>query len=148
MENRCYILIGEELNWTVAFENQVWGFKENSKGSWNTTKPGDLLAFYVTRPIQKIIGFGVVKGKFIDNKILWNDEKCYKRSLWNYKISFDPFYNCKNWDRGITLPHGYLLQVSRKVIPKDFFFELVTKADFKWHTKIFQKMNSGKKIQT
>ena len=144
MENRCYILVGEKQNWEVGLENQVWGFKKSAIGSWNTTQPKEFVAFYVTKPIQKIIGFGVVKEKFVDEKFLWNDEKLFRRSLWPYKLSIEPFYVCKNWERGISLPHDYFLQVSRRVVPKDFFFDLVKNADSKWRTKIFAKMNNGK----
>ena len=61
--NKYYILVGDEENWKISIKNKIWGFSERNKGSWNKTKPGEYLAFYVTSPIKKIIGFGIVKGK-------------------------------------------------------------------------------------
>jgi len=137
---RFYILIGEEQNWKISIQKRIWGFKENSKGSWRTTQINDLVVFYVTKPIQKIIGFGIVKNKYSDDKITWDDENFHKRSLWKFKISFDIFHVCKDWQKGISLPKGIFLQVSRKVIEEDLFFDLVKKADSKWHTKILKKL--------
>lgn len=88
LSTRTYLLIGSKENWEVSLDRQLWGFTEQSKGSWNTTKTGDLLAFYVTTPVKKIIGFGKVIDKMISDDIIWNDEKRFKRSLWKYKISF------------------------------------------------------------
>ena len=54
-KNRCYLLIGEEENWITSLKENVWGFQKHSQGLWNTTQPNDLIAFYVTKPLQKII---------------------------------------------------------------------------------------------
>jgi len=74
-ELRYYLLVGDEENWEISIKEKIWGFTDNSKGMWNTTKKGEFLAFYVTSPVKKIIGFGKVSEKFIDDKLLWNDEK-------------------------------------------------------------------------
>lgn len=59
-----FVLVGDEKTWHVSFEKKIWGFSEKMRGFWNTTQHGDLLAFYVTKPTKKIIGFGKVKEKF------------------------------------------------------------------------------------
>jgi len=139
-KNRCYILIGDEQNWKIAIQKKIWGFQERSKGLWNTTQIDDFLAFYVTKPFKSIIGFGMVKTKFINDKIIWNDERFHKRALWLYKISFDVLHVCNNWDDGISLPKNTFLQVSRKVIAEKFFLKLVKESDEKWNTNIISKI--------
>ena len=66
MENslQYFILVGDRPNWETAIENKIWGFTENAKGFWNTAEIGDLLAFYSTRPLKKIFGFGKIIAKF------------------------------------------------------------------------------------
>ena len=140
LKNRTYILVGEKQNWKVALEKKIWGFQKKSKGLWNTTKENDLIAFYVTKPLKKIIGFGIVKNKFVDQKLVWNDEKFLNRAIWIYKVSFDIFYVCDKWKNGIFLPKKMFLQTSRRVIDKNFFIELVKLADSKWEMNIYKKI--------
>jgi len=135
-----YILVGDEENWKVSIEKRLWGFTERTKGSWNTTKPNDLLAFYVTKPIKKIIGFGIVTNKSITEDLVWMDEKRFKRSLWKYKIHFNTFYSCNDWKEGINISPTMFLQVSRKVIDKSTFLALVHEADIKWNEKIYKSI--------
>ncbi|MDE1878098.1 MAG: hypothetical protein KGI07_06155 [Thaumarchaeota archaeon] len=133
---RFYILVGEERNWKISLKEGLWGFTERAKGSWNTTQVNDLLAFYVTSPTMKIIGFGKVTNKFASEDLIWHDEKLFKRSLWKYKISFKIFHVCDNWKDGLQLPSSLFLQVSRKVIDQNTYVDLVNNADKIWGTKI------------
>lgn len=140
-KQRYYILVGDKENWEVSIEKKIWGFTERTKGSWNTTKVNEYLAFYVTKPVKKIIGFGKVSKKFINNDLIWKDEKRFKRSIWKYKISFDIIHLCEDWDNGIEVgPELYFLQVSRRVVDNDIFLKLVKKADCEWNTFIHKQM--------
>jgi len=94
---RYYILVGSEENWKVSLEQNLWGFTENSKGSWNTTMTGDVLAFYVTRPLKKVIGFGRVGKKFSSDDLVWNDEKSFNSSIWNYSSGARSARNFENY---------------------------------------------------
>jgi predicted RNA-binding protein len=134
---RYYILVGEKQNWVVSIDNKVWGFSERSKGSWNKILPNELVAFYVTRPIKKIIGFGRIERKFVDKTILWSDDEFFGRTMWPYRISLEILYVTDNWEEnGISVPSDILIQVSRRVISKELFYDLVNKAEIKWHVSI------------
>jgi len=139
-QQRFYILVGDKENWEISIEKKLWGFTKKSKGEWNTTKPNDLVAFYVTSPVKKIIGFGIVTDKLSNEDLVWMDEKRFKRSLWQYKIHFDIFHVCKDWKEGINIPSTIFLQVSRRVIKKDVFLKLVNEADTKWNSTIHSMM--------
>lgn len=141
-KNRCYLLIGEEENWITSLKENVWGFQKHSQGLWNTTQPNDLIAFYVTKPLQKIIGFGIVKEKFVDDRILWKDEKLYARSLWSNKISFEIIFVCRKLNNGIQLPERLFLQTSRKIVSNKFFTDLIINADLKWSSKVFENIKT------
>lgn len=136
---RTYILVGEKPNWEVALEKNVWGFTERSKGLWNKSEIGEFLAFYVTAPTKKIIGFGQITGKFVSEKLLWKDEFRFKRPLWKYRIDFKPFYVVNNWEKGISVPTNLMLCSSRTVIDQKQFFNFVNNADNEWRTNINKK---------
>ena len=142
-ERRYFILVGSQENWKTSMTHNLWGFTETSKGSWNKTNSEDLLAFYAMLPLRRIIGFGRVGKKFVNNELIWNDEKLFKRSLWKYKFEIKPSYVCEDWKDGIELPH-MMLATSRKVIDTETFSNLVKKADSSWDTSLFKEF-FGKK---
>ena len=142
-ETRYFILIGSQENWKTSLTHNLWGFAETSKGSWNKTNPDDLLVFYVMLPVRKIIGFGRVGKKFINDNLVWDEERKSNESIWKYKFEIKPSYVCKDWKDGIELP-PMMLATSRKVIDKDVFAKLVKKADSSWKTSLFKEF-FGKK---
>lgn len=127
-QKRYYILVGDERTWKVAIQNLQWGFSQKNIGLWNTINENEYVAFYVTKPIQKIIGFGKITEKFISKKIIWPDEKFFKRVLWENRIKFEMLSNIKNWDDGIDPPPNTMLNIGRKVIEKEVFEELIKNA--------------------
>ncbi len=139
---RYYILIGDENNWKTAINENIWGFSDKTKGLWNTTQIGEYVAFYVTQPFSKIIGFGKITKKYVDESLVWKDEKDFNRSLWKYRLGFEPIFIQKNWEKGFKLPSDkkWFLQVTRVVTTKDLFLRLVELADTQWKTKIKEKI--------
>lgn len=135
---RYFILVGSQENWQTSLEHNLWGFTQNIIGHWNKTNSGDLLAFYVTSPLKKVIGFGKVGKKFINENLIWNDEKLFGRSLWKYKFEIEPFFVCANWQKGIRLP-PLTLGVSRKLVDKQMFYNLVKEADKTWKSVLVKE---------
>jgi hypothetical protein len=133
---RYYILVGDEDTWKTALSNNIWGFSRNTKGSWNTCSPGDLLAFYVTSPTKKIIGFGRVGKKYEDNNITWKDERFLKRSIWMYRIEIEKIHVINDWSRGLEVDSTIMLNVGRKVIDSNTFRSLLRRADRSWETRL------------
>jgi len=133
---RYYILVADEKTWKVALEKCQWGFSQKNVGLWNTTNDGDFVAFYVTTPIKKIIGFGKVIEKFISEDILWPDEKLFKKSLWMLRLQFKPIHVVKNWKNGVDSPKNMMLNTGRKVIEKNTFDSLASNAEKKWKALI------------
>lgn len=128
---RHFILVGDENTWKTALKHHQWGFSERNVGLWNTTNENDLILFYVTKPTQKIIGFGVVRTKFISDEILWPDEKFFKRPVWKYRIKFQVKYLIKNWENGLSVPTNIMLNIGRKVIEKDVYDKFLKEAEVK-----------------
>ena len=120
-----YILVGDENTWKFSFESNYWGFSIRTKGLWRTLEIGDNLAFYVTKPIGKIIGFGKVVKKFENNELYWSDEKFFKKSLWPFKCQFSVIHKIHPCKTGIDPPKGIMLNQGRKKIPQHTFEKLI-----------------------
>ena len=138
-KSRYYILVADEKTWKVALEKHQWGFSQKNVGLWNTTNNGDLVAFYVTKPIQKIIGFGIIQEKHISDELIWPDEKLFKKLLWGHRLKFNSIYVIENWNYGISVPTEIMLNVGRKVVPKNIFLLLIKNAEKKWKRKIIKQ---------
>ncbi|MEP0826291.1 MAG: hypothetical protein HRF40_12470, partial [Nitrososphaera sp.] len=134
---RFYLLIGNKDAWETSLLYQIWGFSEGTRGLWKSSKVGDYLAFYVTTPIKKIIGFGRIREKYIESSITWPEEKLLKASVWKYRIKFKILFILKNdWHDGIDPPKNMMFNSGRKVVTKDVFDMLLKRADSQWGTNL------------
>lgn len=92
---QCWLIVGTEKNWKVAFENNnIWGLKDfrELKGLWNMLREGDGLLFYVSKPVHGIVGFGNVVTKFRQTIPLWSDEIRKNTVIWPLRFEFDIEY--------------------------------------------------------
>ena len=137
---RFYILVGDRENWETSLEKNIWGFVERSKGLWKKSEINEFLAFYVTKPTKKFIGFGQITEKYIDEELVWPMEKFGSKSIWKYKINFKPFYVVEDIDDGITLKKNLMLISSRTVVSEEIFFELVKEAEQKWNVSLLKEL--------
>ena len=133
---RYYILVGDDLAWKISLTKKVWGFTDKTKGSWNKSNYGDYIAFYVTQPLGKIVGFGKITDKYIDDQLVWHDEILFNKSIWKYKIRYDILYLVDQWDNGINPPLGIMLNTGRKVVDKSLFMKMVDDSENKWNIQI------------
>jgi len=126
--------VGDEETWKVALQNSQWGFTQKNIGLWNTTSINDMVLFYVTKPIQKIIGLGTITEKFVSEEILWPDEKIFKRLLWTHRFRFQINHITENWTDGIPPPPNIMLNIGRKAIEKETYDELIKEGKLIWKT--------------
>ncbi len=131
-----FILVGDRKTWNASLKKQIWGFSEKTKGFWNTANSEDIVAFYVTKPTKKIIGFGKLKKKFIDNTIFWPEEKLSEEIIWKYRIKYSIIHKQDDWSDGIDVPQNIILNQGRKKIEKKDFLLLMKMAENKWNMKI------------
>ncbi len=147
-EIRNYLIIGDETSWKLALEHHLWGFKEKgvSFGSWNTSNVGDNIAFYVTSPTKKIIGFGKITKKIIDKKIIWIDEKIANKPIFSHRLKFEIISLIDDWEKGIPPPKNMMLNSGRKVLSSNIFEMLVKQSEKAWSsfTKIANKQGDLK----
>ena len=85
---KVWICVGTSENWEIALSGNVWGVKERLQSLWKTLQKEDLLLFYAISPIKGIIGVGVVKNKFKQDKPLWPEEIKENKAIWPYRYEF------------------------------------------------------------
>src|SRR5438445_12723700 len=110
---RFYLIIGDQRTMETSIKRSLWGFSEKTVGLWNRTQKNDLVAFYVTSPTKKVIGFGRVIDKSVNSEQIWSDEILFKRSIWKYKIHLEIFHIVKDLAIGISIPKGLMLNTGR-----------------------------------
>lgn len=97
-----WLVVGAIENWKEAFiKGNIWGLKERQKHLWNALREGDVVLFYVTRPVAGIVGFGTVKTKFRQTQPLWSEELAKNEVIWPLRFEFN-VENCLSPDRWET----------------------------------------------
>ncbi|MEM3011460.1 MAG: hypothetical protein QXE76_06580 [Candidatus Bathyarchaeia archaeon] len=93
---KWWLAIGPPEYWQIAFEQgSIWGLKATRRHNahWQSLSEGDYILFYATRPISGIIGYGVIRRKFRQNKPLWPQEVEENRVIWPNRFEFDVKYS-------------------------------------------------------
>jgi hypothetical protein len=85
---KVWILVGNEENWETALQDNIWGTKKNLKNRWDKLEKGDILVFYISRPVSGVVGFGRVETKFKQNKPLWKDEIRANKVIYPFRFEF------------------------------------------------------------
>ncbi len=87
--NPHWILSGSKENFKYALFStpNIWGVYDKWFPQWKALSKGDVLFFYVSDNIKRIIGIGKVGNKFIQHKPLWPDE--LKRNEVLYPLRFE-----------------------------------------------------------
>lgn len=101
---KWWLAVGSPDNWQVAFEQGgIWGLKATPRQEaiWESLSEGDYLLFYATRPVAGVIGYGVVRTKFKQDRPLWPQEVKEGRVIWPYRFEFDVEY-CLPQDKWVT----------------------------------------------
>jgi hypothetical protein len=99
-----WLAVGRPEHWQIAFEyGSIWGLKATSRQTalWERLSQDDYVLFYATSPVSGVIGYGVVRTKFRQDKPLWPREVEENKVIWPYRFEFDVKY-CLPQDRWKT----------------------------------------------
>lgn len=100
--------VGSSKNWETAFNfGNIWGLRLSQKVLWEQIAEKDVIFFYATAPIKRIIGYGKISSKFKQDKPLWPEELRKNRVIWPLRFQFDVIYRFRKeeWQTsGITHP--------------------------------------------
>lgn len=112
-----WLIAGPPKNWETAFkEGNIWGLRqiERMVAQWEKLSQGDHLIFYATKPVSGIIGYGIARTKFKQDKPLWPLEIQEGKVVWPYRFEFDVVY-CLPQDRWIThkIVSSYVMAAAR-----------------------------------
>ena len=137
-EKRSYILVSDEKTWRISLDRQIFGISEKTKGYWKTVNEGEFFAIYVMVPIGKIIGFGKIKRKFVDDELVFPDEIFFQKPILKYRLEIEPIHIIEEWDQGLSVPPGIILNTGRKVVTNEIFQNFIYKARKKWSIELEQ----------
>lgn len=141
--SKWLILCGNRENWDVAIEYKIWGAKPALRRLWSELSSGDIVFFYVTRTIKRIIGVGRVQEK-LDPRIhepkpLWPDGIRENKVIYPYRFKIEPIHICKNpVSEGIDIQG---LRISKqkgmsRIIDREAIDELHRRINLGWNVDI------------
>jgi hypothetical protein len=84
-----WLLSGNKENWEIALNKGIWGLNIKRKSIWNQIKTGDILLFYVTQPLSRIIGYARVVKTFEGKDLIWPDEQKENELKYSLRILFE-----------------------------------------------------------
>ena len=87
---KYWLVVGAVQNWVTAFEHgNIWGLKKKQQHLWDSLSENDGVVFYATQPVGGIIGHGIIRTKFRQNKSLWPEEVRKNEVIWPLRFEFD-----------------------------------------------------------
>jgi predicted RNA-binding protein len=85
-----WLVVGEPKNWETAFiHKDIWGLRPSQFSLWERIQENDKVIFYATTPVKGVIGHGVVRTKFQQDKPLWPEEIEKRKVIWPLRFEFD-----------------------------------------------------------
>ncbi|MGC9070689.1 MAG: hypothetical protein ACP5IO_05200 [Elusimicrobiales bacterium] len=105
--NPCWIISGNEENFDYAIKyNLTWGLQDKWFPQWKAMEKGNIIFFYISGGIKKIIGCGKIENKFLQREPLWPDEIKENRVKYplRFEFSLDYLIEKKEWlTKGIDI---------------------------------------------
>lgn len=138
---KFWVLSGSLENWYRGISDSIWGCREGLKTKWDKLEAGDVLIFYVNRPISGVIGTGIVTSKFKGNSPLWPDEVRDNKIIYPYRFEFgikyvlpEPEWKEKHIDiKGLGVPFQAGLNPFTN---NNAIRELLEISDSQWNTEL------------
>jgi len=142
---RVWVLTGTEENWDKGIGETIWGVVEGLKFHWEKIEKGDVLIFYVTRPISGVIGVGRVESKFKQDKPLWAAEIKENKVIWPYRFDFKVEYVLpkSEWENKKVGVEDLRVNYRAGINPianKETVKSLLKRADMNWNTELIQML--------
>ncbi|MHA2062683.1 MAG: hypothetical protein ACW963_10395 [Candidatus Sifarchaeia archaeon] len=103
-----WLAVGSPENWETSFNyGNTWGLRQTQKGYWDQLSEDDLIFFYATSPVKRVIGYGKISSKFKQDRPLWPEELRKNIVIWPLRFQFDisSRFGKEEWGAsGITHP--------------------------------------------
>lgn len=138
-----WLLVGPIQNWKSALKHSppIWGVRDTPRlrPSVQKVSKGDLLAFYVMKPVSGIVGFGRVESeRFIGDDLIWPDEKKANKVAYPHRFNFSIVHLLKDSAWKSECFRSYNGAVSRLAfrgfnpVRKETFATFIKKAEKQW----------------
>lgn len=106
--NSCWIMSSNKENFKYAIEiyNRTWGVQDKWFPQWKALERENIIFFYISDNVKKIIGCGKIENKFIQREPLWPDEIRENKVKYPLRFTFkvDFLLSENEWNnRGIDI---------------------------------------------
>jgi hypothetical protein len=138
-----WIATGSPEHWEIAFKiGGIWGVSKEKRKRWEKLSNGDYVLFYAKKPVMGVIGYGIVKEKFKEDKPLWPDEIKEGRVKWPYRFKFDIEYHLprEKWEQ-FKVSSEYINKIAKTS------FNKIKKENEEKAKEIVEKLDSLKGIK-
>lgn len=95
-----WIISSNECNFEYAINcNLTWGIQDKWFPQWKAIEKGNIIFFYISGEIKKVIGVGRIEDKFIQREPLWPDEIEENKLKYPLRFTFvvDYLLNKSDW---------------------------------------------------
>lgn len=102
-----WLIAGKPENWETAFDyGNIWGLRQSQLHLWEKLRSDDVVIFYATSPVGRVIGYGKILSKFKQDKPLWPEERAENKVIWPLRFQFDVTFRFRRdeWVSGATHP--------------------------------------------
>ena len=146
-----WLLVGPIQNWKSVLKRAppIWGVRDTPRlrPSVQNVSKGDLLAFYVMRPISGIVGFGRAESeRFIGGDLIWPDEKKANKVIYSHRFYFSIVHLLEDSAWKTQCFRSYNGAVSRHAfrgfspVRKEMFITFIRKAEKQWAINLEDKL--------
>jgi hypothetical protein len=84
-QTKNWLVIGVPQHWETALSHPVpiWGLRPHYQAIFDALNTSDIVWLYATSPVRGVIGLGMIKDKYIDDKnLVWLEELKQKEVIW------------------------------------------------------------------
>jgi hypothetical protein len=125
-----WVAVGPPEHWQIAFnQGNIWGLTTSARNRtlWTGISDGDHILFYATTPVSGVIGHGIIKTKFKQDKPLWPQEVKEGKVIWFYRFEFDVTYCLpkEKWETDKAVCKGLLPRRGFHLLRQEFADEIV-----------------------
>jgi len=125
-----WVAVGPTEHWEIAFgQGNIWGLTTSArnKALWTSISEGDHILFYATSPVSGVIGYGIIKTKFKQDKPLWPQEIKEHKVIWFYRFEFDVTYCLPKgkWKTDRVVSKGLLPRRGFHILQQEFAEQIV-----------------------
>jgi len=128
-----WLVVGSVKNWETAFSHgNIWGLRQSQRNLYDSiVENRDKVVLYATRPVGGVIGYGLIRHKFLQDKTLWPEEIKKKEVIWPLRFEYDVEFALppESWEAQPIRSKELFPRAGFQTIAKNTALELITQLE-------------------